>query len=244
MTRLLRVVFHGLHDGSEVHDGATNLATDEALLDAGSLDAGFSDACWLRFYRWSEPTISLGYFQRFADFDDCGSVPVVRRCTGGGAIWHEHELTFAYVGPLDVLPTKVEASYAEWNEVLTHAAARFDRVLRPATPAGSASRWCFEQSVGLDLVDASGRKTVGSAQRRRDGRFLHHGSIVLTAPAGQTFCGAMNLGALELAVAIVDSLVTLRHFDVQHVDLPDEVRERRADLVRTRYGQATWNTQR
>jgi lipoate-protein ligase A len=78
--------------------GAWNMAVDEALL----LDASENESASLRFYRWNEPTLSLGYFQRYEDRDlhaasrECA---VVRRQTGGGAILHDRELTYSLVLP-------------------------------------------------------------------------------------------------------------------------------------------------
>ncbi|MHC5067527.1 MAG: lipoyl protein ligase domain-containing protein [Planctomycetota bacterium] len=78
-----------------VADGATQMATDEALLEAAS-------EATIRLYYWNQATLSLGYFQDY--HQTCQSlprsVPVVRRITGGGAIWHEHEVTYALVGTL------------------------------------------------------------------------------------------------------------------------------------------------
>src|SRR5262249_14955848 len=74
--------------------GAWNMAVDEALL----IDAAENGTATLRFYQWEEPTLSLGYFQKYDDRDshaasrDC---PTVRRQTGGGAIVHDHEITYS-----------------------------------------------------------------------------------------------------------------------------------------------------
>ena len=78
--------------------GSWNMALDQALLES----ADQRSAITLRFYRWSEPTLSLGYFQKFNDREthaaslDC---PVVRRSSGGGAIVHDHELTYSICVP-------------------------------------------------------------------------------------------------------------------------------------------------
>ncbi len=74
--------------------GAWQMAIDEALLETAAAGGGAS----LRFYEWSEPTLSLGYFQQYADrsthraMRDCR---LVRRQTGGGAILHDLELTYS-----------------------------------------------------------------------------------------------------------------------------------------------------
>ena len=81
-----------------VADGPANMALDEAMLEA----AARGEAAYLRFYGWAVPTLSLGYFQRMADVRSdprWEGRPVVRRPTGGGAIWHHHELTYAVAVP-------------------------------------------------------------------------------------------------------------------------------------------------
>ncbi len=83
----------------EVADGPTNMALDEAILEA--VGRGEPRAA-LRVYGWSVPTLSLGYFQRLAEVRADGrfnDVPIVRRPTGGGAIWHHHEVTYALALP-------------------------------------------------------------------------------------------------------------------------------------------------
>ncbi len=75
-------------------DGPTNMARDEALMTR----VGRSESPpTLRLYQWDPPTISLGYFQSYADYESlpapAGTLSVVRRLTGGGAILHDLELT-------------------------------------------------------------------------------------------------------------------------------------------------------
>ena len=74
------------------------MALDEAMLEA----AARGEAAYLRFYGWTVPTLSLGYFQRLAEVQAdprWQGVPIVRRPTGGGAIWHHHEVTYAIAVP-------------------------------------------------------------------------------------------------------------------------------------------------
>jgi len=89
-----------LHDPSL--NGPTNMARDEALMTR----VGRSESPpTLRLYQWNPPTISLGYFQCYADYESlpapAGELAVVRRLTGGGAILHDLELTYSLTLPAD-----------------------------------------------------------------------------------------------------------------------------------------------
>src|SRR5262245_58596680 len=78
-------------------DGATNMARDEAMLES----AATGNVAALRFYTWSEPTVSLGYFQQSESraIPNLKSLAWVRRSTGGAAIVHHHELTYSFALP-------------------------------------------------------------------------------------------------------------------------------------------------
>ena len=81
-------------------DGAANMAVDHALAETADPDAG-----WLRLYRWTRPTLSLGRNEPaagFYDFERAGrlGIDVVRRPTGGRGVLHDAELTYAVVAPV------------------------------------------------------------------------------------------------------------------------------------------------
>ena len=169
------------------------MGLDEALLE--SADA----APTLRMYTWAPDTLSLGYFQRFEDVPATSKAgAVVRRITGGGAIHHAGELTFSiaaslehplYRGPVGPSYARVHAAIAaSLVEFGVHAALCGEEALESDR---SDTGMCFHHSTPLDLA-WDGRKGVGSAQRRKHGRVLHHGSIKLTG------------SALEPGVAVVD----------------------------------------
>jgi lipoate-protein ligase A len=161
-----------------------NMALDEALLE------GHGAPPTLRFYTWKPDTLSLGYFQRFDDVPGAERAgAVVRRITGGGAIHHIHELTFS-IAVSDRHPLyagRIAESYARIHGAIAQALAEFEVV---ATPRGeralasdrSGTGMCFHHSTAVDLV-WNDKKGVGSAQRRRGGRVLHHGSIKLGSSA-------------------------------------------------------------
>jgi lipoate-protein ligase A len=144
--------------------------------------------------------VSIGYFQPLAAFADLPG-PIVRRPTGGGAIHHAEEITFALALDAERLPREVAASYELLHDAVAAALQAVGvpvvRLVRGAAPCAHRSaneRWCFAAAGRHDLVAADGRKLVGSAQRRlrrpRE-RILHHGSIVLRAAPLTPFTAAV-----------------------------------------------------
>lgn len=173
---------------------AWNMAVDAALLESAGPPT-------LRCYGWSPHAVSLGYFQRAADFADivADGVPLVRRSTGGGAIHHGDELTFSLALDAALLPGDVADSYTRLHQALADALAdcgvRSHRNREGAAQSGRpAHRWCFADPVVDDLVTERG-KLCGSAQRRvrtPRPRVLHHGSLVLRRPAYTPFVAAVE----------------------------------------------------
>jgi lipoyl(octanoyl) transferase len=154
--------------------GEYNMAMDKALLEEVVRGGG---AC-LRLYRWDPPTLSLGRNQPNTFYD----LPTVRRPTGGQAVWHEHELTYAVVAPIALFGS-LRKAYCEIHTRLARAlhALGVGAVLAPAHPPIRPSAHptsCFASSVGGEIL-VQGRKLVGSAQVRRGDAFLQHGSILL-----------------------------------------------------------------
>ena len=183
-------------------DPSFNMGLDEALLESeGSPPT-------LRFYTWKPDTLSLGYFQRFTDVlgvERAGAV--VRRITGGGAIHHVKELTFSIAAPLDhpLYRGPVGESYARIHGALVRVLAELgvESGLRGGSPLASdraGTGMCFHHSTALDVA-WNGRKGIGSAQRRKRGRVLHHGSIKLGTSALEGDIATLDpkLGVLELA---------------------------------------------
>jgi lipoate-protein ligase A len=184
-----------------------NMALDEALLaSADSRPA-------LRFYTWKPHALSLGYFQRWQGWRASRAAVLVRRFSGGGAIHHANELTFS-IAASDahaLFRGEVRRFYERVQGLLARAFARHgvDAALRGEDALHSdraGSGMCFHRSTPLDLA-WDGRKGVGSAQRRRGGRVLHHGSIKLGASAleegvAELRTHAPRLGAAALATEL------------------------------------------
>ncbi len=177
----------------EVHTGAENMAIDEAIL-LGLRSEGWEAT--LRFYGWNPATLSLGYAQSYAkevDEEACKAegLDIVRRPTGGRAVLHQYELTYSVIAPEkeeNVAGTVIE-SYLKISQALLKA---FQTLGIPAEMVAHAnmkelsSAACFDAPSWYELVVA-GRKLVGSAQVRKDGVLLQHGSIILHFDADLLF---------------------------------------------------------
>jgi lipoate-protein ligase A len=167
------------------HDGATNMARDEAISRAVS--AG-SQLPTLRLYGWTPPAISLGMSQRISSVDEeccrADGVGIVRRPTGGLAILHADELTYSIALPPDhpIAEGDVMTSYRRIARAIVCALESLgvpdvnaDRV---AKEDKAKSPVCFEAPSDYEVIGA-GRKLVGSAQWRRVDGVLQHGSLPL-----------------------------------------------------------------
>ncbi len=162
------------------------MALEEALLEA--CVRGDSPPI-LRLYAWQPPCLSLGYAQALSEVDlarlEARGWDLVRRPTGGRAILHTDELTYAVIGPVEhpLLCGSVLESYQRLARALL-AALHWLGVpaeMNEATPASSftANPICFEMPSAYEITVA-GRKLIGSAQARRQGGVLQHGALPLS----------------------------------------------------------------
>ena len=162
-----------------VADGPNNMAADESLLHC-AVDGTAS----LRFYGWSQPTLSLGYFQseqtRQAD-PRLAALPFVRRPSGGAALVHEHEVTYALALPADSYWNTRKPWLNKMHAIIGAALEKCSvpvQVHRSASGAPYSESWCFLNITTGDLLVGQS-KICGSAQRRRSGALLQHGVILL-----------------------------------------------------------------
>ncbi len=167
-------------------DGPTNMAVDEAILEA----VGRGDSLpTLRLYSWTPPCLSLGYSQPIGDADlgriEARGWQIVRRLTGGRAILHTDELTYSVALPLDhpIVAGTILDSYRRLSAALLVAVqniglnATADK--RPRAAANAVGPVCFEIPSNYEIT-ASGKKLIGSAQVRKHNAALQHGSLPLT----------------------------------------------------------------
>ena len=233
-------------------EGAWNMALDEALLESA---AETGQAVW-RFYAWSRPTLSLGYFQplverkRHAASQECD---VVRRSTGGGAIVHDVELTYALAAPRRSLPMSDTATlYAIVHQSLIEAisasgvaASLYEAAMSARQPGESEPFLCFARRGTGDVV-AGGAKIAGSAQRRRSDAVLQHGSVLLAksafAPelAGLEELAGRPVDAEELKKALLVRLAERFLWTFERGEITLVERRRAAGLATEKYGAAEW----
>ncbi len=229
--------------------GAWNMAVDEALLD----DAAVSGQAYWRFYQWQEPTLSLGYFQPYDEdarrYRQRG-LPMVRRLTGGGAILHDRELTYSVILPREhTLARNRDDLYQVVHRNLIGILEQWE--LEPQLFVASAARpthepfLCFERRAPGDVV--AGRcKVTGSAQRRRRGAVLQHGSVLLAASEvtrhlpGVGELAECPIDADELTRRWLPSLAESLGDQWEPTSLSEAIRARASDLLTGKYMTESW----
>ncbi|MEW6365608.1 MAG: biotin/lipoate A/B protein ligase family protein [Acidobacteriota bacterium] len=165
--------------------GAFNMAADEAMLHL----VAAVPATILRFYAWSQPTLSLGKSQAAAsaaDLDACrrAGIAVVRRPTGGQAVLHDAEITYSIASSHPQLLDD-PSPYGPYRRVSAALMAGFERIGIPTelAPRMRSGAYCRNDPCFLDAGHSEilykCRKIAGSAQWRSRDRFLQHGSILV-----------------------------------------------------------------
>ncbi|WP_406700026.1 lipoate--protein ligase [Singulisphaera sp. Ch08] len=231
------------------------MALDEALLNAAAESPGLA---FFRTYEWTEPTLSLGYFQSISQAESeprWRDVAIVRRPTGGGAIWHHHEVTYALVLP--VSHPSARRGGTLYQEVHAAIARTFLSQGIPVMRRGEATTLeervrpflCFQDRDAEDLV-LTGSKVVGSAQRRRGGAVLQHGSILLTqSPTTPELPGAGDLAGAPTekkawAERLRESLPIALGLQPECVSLSSALQQHARDLETQVYRTPAWNRRR
>lgn len=162
--------------------GAENMAIDAGLLAL----AERTGRAFLRLYRFDPPCLSFGRNEPVTGYDRAAivrlGVDVVRRPTGGRAVWHEHEVTYAVAAPIAAFGGlrlgywAIQGWLAAALRTLGAEATLAPERPRPAALARSGA--CFAAPVGGEVL-VHGRKLVGSAQARRGRALLQQGSVLL-----------------------------------------------------------------
>jgi len=219
---------------------AFNMALDEALLESMSR----LGRPVLRFYGWTEPAATFGYFQKYADVERATHLrPLIRRPTGGGVVPHDADWTYSLVFPPghEWHSLKAEESYRRVHEWIQSAFTKLNvttelalRSQKSAIRNPQSAIGCFAGCEKFDLL-WRGKKIAGSAQRRNKLGLLIQGSVqpppISLSPLDwqKTIC---DVGRVELGAAWSDFA-------------PDEtLRERAEFLAKQKYSQPVHNRKR
>lgn len=167
----------------EVNTGSKNMQLDDALLDL-AIKKQFTEPVF-RLYGWSPACVSLGRNQK-DDFIDYAllhkkNIDAIRRLTGGRALLHDDEITYSYITPAAILPhgENVNGSYKDISQILIDRFTTLGIELEFGGTKKSSHNvdYCMLVSTGADLC-YKGKKLIGSAQFRKGGYILQHGSIL------------------------------------------------------------------
>jgi lipoyl(octanoyl) transferase len=157
-------------------DAAFNMALDEALLESVSR----TGKPVLRFYGWTEPAATFGYFQKFSEVERATHLrPLIRRPTGGGIVPHNADWTYSFTAPPNHKwhSLKAEESYRRVHEWIQSAFAKLkiETELAPSHKKSLPGQ-CFVGHEKFDLL-WHGKKIAGAAQRRNKFGLLIQGSV-------------------------------------------------------------------
>jgi len=227
-------------------DAYTNMAIDEAIF---TVREKLGLPATLRFYGWKPAAISIGYFQKIEDPSlqryKRQKLIIVRRFTGGGAILHRSEITYALACPTHEFPifrdiTKTqqlvhEAIILGLQNLGINAGLKRKQTKKPDP------YFCFVTPSKDDVVE-EGRKIAGSAQRRRNKAFFQHGSILMDNKI--SFEGAEK----RYKEKIIDSLIWGFEKKLGIKLLPGQLTKEEVklsqELRQTKYSTQSWNYRR
>jgi lipoate-protein ligase A len=227
------------------------MAADETLLEAAA-----SGTASFRLYGWSQPTLSLGYFESSAPtrvYPRLGELAWVRRSSGGAALVHHLEVTYALALPAESPWQKRGESWLRrMHTILTDALACLGVLARPCGDQEEKKLGeilCFLHHTPGDLL-IDGSKIVGSAQRKLRGALMQHGSILLAAspstpqlPGIRELAG-VNLSAESLRAPVIDQLVKETGWELIRYEWTPKEIERIVELAAGKYSQPSWNCKR
>lgn len=166
-----------------INAGQVNMDIDSELLDTAINEN--KQVPIFRLYGWSPACVSLGRNQNddFLDkeFLEANNVDIVRRLTGGRALLHDDEITYSFVCPVSYLENgeHVVSSYKEISQILIDKFRILGIELSYGStkPVKTSFDYCMLISTGADLC-YNNKKLIGSAQFRKNGYILQHGSIL------------------------------------------------------------------
>lgn len=179
--------------GLETHDAFFNMALDEAVCEG--IRNGSSPPT-MRFYTWDPAAVSIGYFQSIRDevnMDTCRELGIdyIRRWTGGGAVYHDTagEITYSVMGPVSAFPRDIIKSYelvCGW-------------IISGLRTLGIEARF-----NPINDILVNNKKISGSAQTRRGGVFLQHGTLLYDLDL-KTMFSVLNVSKQKITDKMISS---------------------------------------
>jgi lipoate-protein ligase A len=213
---------HVFFDDAQQNSAALNMAVDEALFVTATVPV-------LRFYQWRRASISFGYFGRYTEVAaEAGDREMVRRWTGGGTVPHGDDLTYSVVVPSShpfFQRSSIEIYHAIHDAICRALQANGVQAFLAKDADPKISESCFANAVRADVL-SGGRKIAGAAHRRSRAGLLHQGSI--------------QRKDLPQRFRAVLAEILCPRFD--RMTLSPEIRERAAEIARTKYGTSEWLT--
>jgi len=240
----------------QYHNAAVNMAIDEAVAEAISFNEA---APTVRIYGWRPSAISIGRFQSAEDeveLEECRrrGIDLVRRRTGGGAVYHdeEGEITYSVICPERMVSKDINTSYRDICQLIV---------------SGLAAIGIEAEFKPINDISVGGRKISGSAQTRRQGVFTMHGTILFDVDP-ETMFSVLKVGRTKISdkdlVSFQDRVTSVR--DVSEAtleelllamynafvegkewfldDLSRDERARVEVIARDRYSNNEWNLSR
>lgn len=175
----------------ESQDAYSNMAEDAALIE-------LSSGPTLRLYTWRPIAVSIGYFQSISDevdeeFCRAHGIDVVRRMTGGGAVFHDEEITYSFVCPMDAWERIAERSGKNGKNVRETFELVCNCLVIALKDLGLDAGF-----RGINDVEVGGKKISGSAQTMKRGSLLQHGTLIYDINEGLMF-RALRIGKEKIS---------------------------------------------
>lgn len=233
------------------------MAIDQAILESTAA----TGQATLRFYRWSPATLSLGYFQKFADRDHhaaSAECPIIRRASGGGAIVHDDELTYSLCIATKGSIAKANAELYDIVHlaILNGLAEQGIAVELYEAPQGEkikASKadpfLCFERRAVGDIICESA-KVGGSAQRRLKNALIQHGSLLLSqSKFAPELAGLKEQSGIEVDVDLLIEDISRKlgatlKLKMEHGEVSPSETPRAKEIAAEKFASENWTTRR
>ena len=206
-----------------INSAVRNMAVDEAIFRASQHEGSMPT---LRFYGWEPAAVSIGFFQDLSldiNIEACRSnkIHIVRRITGGRAVFHSAELTYSIIGREEdpKFPAGILNRYRIISECISSTLSHFGvqaemKKERRNSTEKNLDGFCFSAPSQYELL-VNGKKICGSAQARSNGSFLQHGSLLIDLDPSLT-CALMSFDKTnrEEKIADIEKTTTCINFEV------------------------------